>query len=150
MIIIREMKADDKDAVLGFMREFYSSPAVSTNGSEEIFKRDINACISNSPYLKGYVFDNENQPVGYAMLAFSFSTEFGKPCVWLEDIFIAELYRGQEIAGRFIEFVREEYPDSVVRLEVEKENTSAVRAYKKQGFRFLPYEEMITGESNGK
>ena len=144
------MNTADKSAVIGFMREFYSSPAVSTNGSEEIFKRDINACVSSSPYLKGFVFENEAQPVGYAMLAFSFSTEFGKPCVWLEDIFIAEPYRGQGLAGRFIEFVREEYPDSVIRLEVESENTSAVKAYKKQGFRFLPYEEMITGESNGK
>lgn len=150
MIEIREMKADDESDVIGFMKEFYSSPAVSTNGSEEIFKRDIAACVSDSPYLNGYIFENENQPVGYTMLAFSFSTEFGKPCVWIEDIFIAETYRGQGLAGRFIELVRKKYPSSVIRLEVEEENISAVRAYKKQGFRFLPYEEMITGESNGK
>lgn len=150
MIKFREMNADDEAVVLSFMREFYSSSAVSTNGSDDIFKRDVDACVSGSPYIKGYVFEDEGRAVGYTILAFSFSTEFGKPCVWIEDIFISESYRGQGIAGRFIKFVRGEYPGRVIRLEVEKENTTAVRAYKKQGFRFLPYEEMITGESNGK
>ena len=43
------------------MRVFYASPAVQSNGSDEIFENDIRTCIEGSPYLEGYVFENEGQ-----------------------------------------------------------------------------------------
>ena len=39
--MIRNMKESDREAVLAMMREFYASPAVFSNGSEEIFASDI-------------------------------------------------------------------------------------------------------------
>ena len=139
---IRKITEKDREAVLSMMREFYSSPAVSTNGSEEIFNADINACLEDSPYLEGYVFDLEGTLQGYAMLAKSFSTEYGKRCIWIEDIYILEQYRSQGLGSRFIDFVKEKYPDSLLRLEVEEENEAAVHTYKKAGFDFFPYLEM--------
>ena len=40
---IRDMSAKDKNSVLEMMRVFYASPAVLSNGSEEIFAADIDA-----------------------------------------------------------------------------------------------------------
>lgn len=39
--IIRIMKSEDGKIVADMMRVFYASPAVLSNGSDEIFKRDI-------------------------------------------------------------------------------------------------------------
>ena len=139
---IRKITEKDRADVISMMQEFYSSPAVSTNGSEEIFNADINACLEDSPYLEGYVFDLEGTLQGYAMLAKSFSTEYGKRCIWIEDIYILEQYRSQGLGSRFIDFVKEKYPDSLLRLEVEEENEAAVHTYKKAGFDFFPYLEM--------
>ena len=139
---IRKIAEKDRSAVLSMMDEFYSSPAVSTNGSEEIFNADIDTCLSDSPYLEGYVFDLEGTLQGYAMLAKSFSTEFGKRCIWIEDIYILTEYRSKGLGSRFIEFVKEKYPDSLLRLEVEEENEAAIHTYKKAGFDFFPYLEM--------
>ena len=75
---IRNMMEQDKQEVLDMMRVFYASPAVQSNGSDEIFENDIRTCIEGSPYLEGYVFENEGQLLGYAMAAKSFSTEFWK------------------------------------------------------------------------
>ena len=50
---IRAMTADDKASVLEMMRIFYASPAVLSNGSEEIFSNDIDACTADNPYLEG-------------------------------------------------------------------------------------------------
>lgn len=141
---IRKITEEDRPQVIAMMCEFYSSPAVSTNGSEEIFNADIDACLSDSPYLEGYVFDGDGTLQGYAMLAKSFSTEYGKNCIWLEDIYILKEYRGQGLGGRFIEAVKEMYPDTLLRLEVEEENEIAVHTYKKAGFDFFPYLEMKT------
>ena len=43
---IRPMTQEDSAPVLEMMRVFYTSPAVWSNGSEEIFEADFHACIS--------------------------------------------------------------------------------------------------------
>ena len=55
--IIREIAQKDKADVIGMMTKFYASPCVATNGSREIFNADLDACISDNPYLEGYVFE---------------------------------------------------------------------------------------------
>ena len=67
------------------------------------------------------------------MLAKSFSTEFGKSCIWLEDLYLKPEYRGNGIIPKFIKFVENTYKNSSLRLEVEDENTHAVNVYEKEG-----------------
>lgn len=40
---IREMAAADAAHIIEMMRVFYTSPAVMSNGSEEIFRADVDA-----------------------------------------------------------------------------------------------------------
>lgn len=140
---IEKMTQNDREAVKDMMRVFYTSDAVMTNGSDEIFDNDIEACVGGSPYAEGYVFREAETVLGYAMLAKGYSTEFGKPCVWIEDIYIKAPYRGAGIGGAFFDMLFSKYPDAVFRLEAEKENTAAIAVYKKHGFDELPYFEMI-------
>ncbi len=142
MSIIRKMVAEDKPIIIDMMRAFYSSPAVLSNGSTEIFNADIDACVGDNPYLEGYTFEENGKILGYAMLAKSFSTEFGKPCIWIEDLYILSEYRGRGIGSNFFKFIEEKYPVHLFRLEVEEENERAVKVYKKCGFEVLPYMEM--------
>ncbi len=142
MMKIRNMTRADSEEVLEMMRIFYASPAVLSNGSEEIFRSDIENCVGNSPYLEGYIFTEDNEILGYAMLAKSFSTEFGKTCIWIEDLYIKSKYRGSGIGTRFFAYVDQKYPDSIIRLEVEEENQNAISVYKKCGYEILPYMEM--------
>ena len=140
---IRGLTSADKDAVIDMMRVFYASAAVYTNGSEEIFENDVENCINDSPYLEGYVFEENGVLLGYAMVAKSFSTEFGKPCMWIEDIYLKPECRGQGVGMQFLEYMKEKYPDTLQRLEVEEENETALKLYRKAGFTQLPYMEMM-------
>lgn len=140
---IRNMRASDKGKIIDMMRVFYASPAVMSNGSEEIFSNDVENCINDCPYLEGYVFEDNGEILGYAMAAKGFSTEFGKPCIWLEDLYIKENFRGHGIAKIFFEYITEKYKEHVFRLEVEEDNTRAVSVYRSAGFDVLPYTEMI-------
>ena len=170
-IVMRSMRSTDKAEVLEMMRTFYSSEAVLSNGSDEIFNRDIKECISDSPYAEGFVFeielhapesesesdispetqtesDQKKEPavrklLGYAMIAHSFSTEYGKRCIWIEDLYLKEEARGLGLASAFLEYIRREYPDALHRLESEHENEHAMEVYKHKGFTELPYVEMI-------
>lgn len=140
--IIRDMTRHDKNSVIEMMRLFYASPAVFSNGSDEIFLSDIEKCINNSGYLEGYIIESANEILGYAMIAKSFSTEFGKMCIWIEDLYIKDEYRGLGMGEKFMDFITKKYTDCIFRLEVEKENQIAVNLYEKYGFMVLPYMEM--------
>ena len=140
--IIRPMTPADTSAVLEMMRVFYASPAVLTDGSEEIFAADIENCVNDNPYLEGYIIENAGNIQGYGMVAKSFSTEFGKPCIWIEDLYIKNAYRGLGIGKVFLDYIADTYSGCLLRLEVEDENERAMKLYKKCGFEVLPYVEM--------
>lgn len=131
------------EQVVSMMRTFYASPAVFTNGSEEIFQRDVEECVGDSPFASGYLLQRDGEIAGYAMLAFGYSTEFGKRTVWIEDIYVKDSFRSAGIGSGFLKFVQENFPGYLLRLEVERENIPAVHVYKKAGFEELPYMEMI-------
>ena len=141
-INIRKMTEADRENVVDMMRTFYHSPAVWTNGSEEIYNKDITACVGTSPYADGFIFEKEDEILGYGMIAKSFSTEFGKLCIWIEDLYLKEEYRGVGIGSSFFQYLEKEYPNTIMRLEVEEENTRAVAVYRKNGYETLPYMEM--------
>ena len=140
--MIRKMVREDKEMIIDMMRVFYASPAVLSNGSEEIFEADVENCVNDSPYLEGFVFEENGEVQGYGMIARSFSTEFGKLCIWVEDLYLKPEYRGLGIGTKFFEYLEQTYTDCIFRLEVEEENERAIRVYKKNGFDILPYMEM--------
>ena len=132
----------DKEVVMDMMRVFYASPAVLSNGSEEIFAADVENCVNDSPYLEGFIFEADEEIQGYGMIAKSFSTEFGKPCIWIEDLYLKPEFRGLGIGSRFFEYLENTYINCIFRLEVEEENERAIHVYEKNGFAVLPYMEM--------
>ena len=142
MLQILSMTNAHREDVLSMMRIFYASPAVATNGSEEIFCADIDACVGDSPYAEGFVFETGGTLCGYAMIAKSFSTEYGVPCIWIEDIYLKPEYRNMGTGSRFFAFLEEKFPGHLFRLEVEEDNLPAVHAYRKNGFTEMPYLEM--------
>ena len=141
--MIRLMKEQDKNEVIEMMTVFYASEAVSTNGSRKIFESDFNNCINSCPYLEGYVFEENDNICGYAMVAKSFSTEFGKPCIWIEDLYIKEEYRHKKLGSLFFDFLKDNYKDTIQRLEVDKHNVFAIKAYKKNNFEEVDYLQFI-------
>ena len=142
---IRKILKQDSQAVFDMMRVFYNSPLVISTPSDDVLKRNIDDCISNMPYLEGYVFEDNSDIVGYAMVANSYSTEYGGMCIWIEDLYIKADYRHKGIGTQFLTYLENQYKDKAVlmRLEAENENENAVAAYEKNGFSKLAYTEMI-------
>ena len=142
MIEIKNMTKAHVNEVIDMMKIFYASSAVLTNGSEEIFQRDVENCINDNPYLEGYVFIENESILGYAMIAKSFATEFGKLCIGIEDIYLKPQHCGKGIGSRFFHFIEQKYTNCVFCLEVEKENKRAINVYRKMGYEIVPYIEM--------
>ena len=144
-VVIRSMNKDDYNEVLEMMKVFYASPALISDPSEEVMKRDIDDCLGDNPFIECFVFEDAAGVImGYSMVAHSYSTECGGNCVWVEDIYIKPEYRGKSIAGQFFDYLDNLYGTEAVRfrLEVEEENERAVKAYRKAGFEKLGYVQM--------
>ena len=141
---MRKMSEKDKETIFNMMREFYNSPALITTPSDEVLQRNISDCISGNPYIEGFVFEENETVIGYAMTAKSYSTEFGGICVWIEDLYLLPEYRHKGIGSRFFTYLEVLYRGTAVvfRLEAERENENAVEVYKKNGFTELPYIEL--------
>lgn len=145
MITIKKMEEKDTQDVYEMMRDFYDSPAILHEVPGEVLRRDIEACVGDNSYMEGFVFRAHGSVAGYAMLAKSFSTEFGGLCVWIEDLYIKPEYRNGGIGTQFLQYLEEQYKGKAVlmKLEVEPGNGCAVEVYQKCGFKELPYLEMI-------
>ena len=63
----------------------------------------------------------------------------------IEEVYIREGFRGHGLGSEFLQFIQEEYRDKAarLRLEVEDDNTGAIRLYERLGYRRLPYSQMI-------
>ena len=152
MVRIREMKEEDRAAVYLLISDFFASDAVATDGSPEIFHRNITEAVGESSYLDGFVFEDwqaetagemVRSVVGYAMVSHCYNVEYGRECLWIEDLCLTEAYRGVGLGPLFIDMLKSENPGKMIRLEVEAENEHAVHVYKKAGFREMPYEEFF-------
>ncbi len=144
-IKIRQIQRKDKETIMQMMRGFYDSPAVTYPVSDEVLSQDIEDCLGDCPYIEGYAFEDQQCLVGYAMIAKSYSTEFGGLCIWIEDLYIESEYRGHGIGTNFFHHIEEAYKGKAVRyrLEVAADNENAIKVYEKSGYEKVGYVEMM-------
>ena len=126
-ITFRKMTANDADAVAEIELKTFSMP-----WKREDFFRELNKDFAE--YIVGEI---DEKIVAYAGAWISFNE------AEVMNVAVDENFRGQGIGSSFIKFVRENYPQKILRLEAEHENLKAVQTYKNFGFKELPYLEMV-------
>lgn len=143
-IKIRFIERRDKEQIMTMMRGFYDSPAVTYEVPNQVLSQDIEDCMGACPYVEGFVFEENENLAGYAMIAKSYSTEFGGLCIWIEDLYIEPDYRGQGIGTKFFQHLEDIYKGKAVRyrLEVAADNVNAIGVYEKSGYERVGYVEM--------
>lgn len=141
---IRDMVTADKENVMEMVQEFYHSDAVDHEVKQEVLEATLNAAVSEDPVLRGVVLEEDGKIIGYAYLTSYFVTEAGGINLMIEDLFIKKEERGHGYGSQFFKWLFKEYPNvKRYRMEVTEENKGAVSLYKKMGFEFLGYLQMI-------
>ena len=141
---IRDMVTADKENVMEMVQEFYHSDAVDHEVKQEVLEATLNAAVSEDPVLRGVVLEEDGKIIGYAYLTSYFVTEAGGINLMIEDLFIKKEARGHGYGSQFFKWLFKEYPNvKRYRMEVTEENKGAVSLYKKMGFEFLGYLQMI-------
>ena len=145
MLTIREITPADRSLVIPMVIDFYHSDAVDHVVPTEILERSFQAAADpDEPLLRGVLFYKDGELVGYAYLTFCYSAEVGGRCVFIEEIFLKEAFRGCGLGKEIMQWMEAEYPQARrFRLEVTQVNQRAVKLYEKQGYQYLRYDQMV-------
>ena len=141
--MFREITKEDKALYFDFVDKFYHTDAVNAPVPAENYEVTFNEMLRSDDYVKGYIFEYEGVPCGFALLSKTFSQEAGGLSVTIEEIYLEPEYRGKGMGTAFFEFLKREIPAMRFRIEVEDDNDGAKRLYERMGFELLPYLQMV-------
>ena len=150
MLTVREITSADHDIVVPMVVDFYHSDAVDHVVPTEILERSFAAAADpDEPLLRGVLFYQGDVLVGYAYLTFCYSAEVGGRCVFIEEIFLKEPFRGKGLGREIMAWMEKEYPTARrFRLEVTQVNQQAIRLYEGSGYQYLRYDQMVLDKVN--
>lgn len=143
MTEIRKITAADRELFLSLQRDFYNSDAVLHPVPDSYYINNFNELMRSDVYLCCYLFEVDGKNAGYALLSKSYSPEAGGTIIWIEELFVLPEFRSMGIGSRFFAFLEAELPSARYRLEIEPDNDGAKKLYKRQGYKILPYLQMI-------
>jgi len=145
MLTFRDITAADREIVLPMVADFYRTDAVDHKVPVEIMERSFAACADpDEPLLRGVLVLDGEEIAGYVYLTFCYSAEVGGRCVFIEEIFLKEKFRGRGLGKEIMAWMEGEYPEvRRFRLEVTQVNKSAIRLYEKSGYQYLRYDQMV-------
>lgn len=142
---IRDVRPEDRDDYIGMTMDFYhNTDACDHTIPEEHVQRTFDQALEGSPYLRALILEEKGRPVGYFLLAMTWSNEAGGMVVWLEELYFRASCRGKGYGRQAMQWVEQEYPQARrYRLEATPVNEDAMRLYRRLGYQNLDYLQMI-------
>lgn len=130
MTTFKPLKIKDITAITLMMQDFYTIDNYPMD--VEVTKTLFQEFISNEKLGKSWLIYSENEIVGYMILTFVFSFEYGGKIAFVDELFIKETARGKGIGKEAIRFIQAEVPKlslKLLYLEVEPHNENAQKLY---------------------
>ena len=130
MTTFKPLEIADIEIITQMMQDFY---AIDNYPMDiEVAKNLFQEFISNEHLGKSWLIYSENEIVGYIILTFIFSFEYGGKIAFVDELFIKETARGKGIGKEAIQFIQREVPKlslKLLYLEVEPHNENAQKLY---------------------
>ena len=130
MTTFKPLEIADIEIITQMMQDFY---AIDNYPMDiEVAKTLFQEFISNEHLGKSWLIYSENEIVGYIILTFIFSFEYGGKIAFVDELFIKETARGKGFGKEAIQFIQQEVPKlslKLLYLEVEPHNENAQKLY---------------------
>ena len=130
MTTFKPLEISDISIITQMTQDFYAIDNYPMD--VEVAKNLFQEFISNEHLGKSWLIYSENEIVGYIILTFIFSFEYGGKIAFLDELFIKETARGKGIGKEAIQFIQREVPKlslKLLYLEVEPHNENAQKLY---------------------
>ena len=130
MTTFKPLEKVDIPTITQMMQDFYAIDNYPMDVEES--KKLFQEFITNENLGKSWLIFSENEIVGYIILTFIFSFEYGGKLAFIDELFIKETARGKGIGKDAIQFIQAEVPKlslKLLYLEVETHNENAQKLY---------------------
>lgn len=144
--MIRPATTDDRGILREMFDEFYRSDAVLHPVPAAYHEAALDDLFSEGTSQSCFLLCDGEAVCGYALLAEKYSHEAGGLELWVEELYLRPEVRGKGMGSAFFDYLRDyaaAHDVRRLRLEVEEENTGAMRLYARMGFKALDYRQMI-------
>jgi len=114
--------------------------------SEEKIRRTISESAARPDKLRIIMICADEEVVGYSIICFVWSNEYGGDILNIDELYIHEGYRNNRIASDFIEYqIHINNTAVAIAAETTPSNESATRLYERLGFEPSPNGHLIKG-----
>ena len=130
MTTFKLLEIADIEIITQMMQDFYAIDNYPMD--VEVAKNLFQEFISNDHLGKSWLIYSESEIVGYIILTFIFSFEYGGKIAFVDELFIKETARGKGFGKEAIQFIQQEVPKlslKLLYLEVEPHNENAQNLY---------------------
>ena len=144
--MIRPATTDDRGILREMFDEFYRSDAVLHPVPAAYHEAALDDLFSEGTSQSCFLLCRGEKACGYALLSKKYSHEAGGLELWVEELYLRPEVRGKGMGSAFFDYLRDyaaAHDVRRLRLEVEEENTGAMRLYARMGFAALDYRQMI-------
>ena len=142
---LRPFVPEDRTDFLDMCADFYSGEAALKPIPSAQMKAPFDAVISGSPYVRGFILDQDGNAAGYGLVYPFYSNEAGGLCLMLDEIYVRPEFQGRGFGSQYLREVAAAFgPEAVgLKLEICPRNPRARALYERSGFSVLGYDSMI-------
>lgn len=142
---LRPFVPEDRTDFLDMCADFYSGEAALKPIPSAQMKATFDAVISGSPYVRGFILDQDGNAAGYGLVYPFYSNEAGGLCLMLDEIYVRPEFQGRGFGSQYLREVAAVFgPEAVgLKLEICPRNPRARALYERSGFSVLGYDSMI-------
>ena len=137
--------AEHADKLLPLVAAFHAEAGLTS--SEEIRRAAVLPLLDGIPHGAAYLIGPPRAPIGYVIVTFGWSVEFGGMDAFVDEIFIRPGVRGRGIASEVLISLPRALAGAGVKalhLEVSKSNANAERLYARAGFKLRDGYHLMT------
>ncbi|MCU0349577.1 MAG: GNAT family N-acetyltransferase [Flavobacterium sp.] len=130
MTTFKPLEIADIEIITQMMQDFYAIDNYPMD--VEVAKTLFQEFITHENLGKSWLIQSKNEIVGYFILTFVFSFEYGGKIAFIDELYIKELDRGKGIGKKALLFIQQEVLKlslKLLYLEVEPHNENAQKLY---------------------
>jgi len=140
-------KTDDLDRIMRLVADYHGEEGIDQ--SEDTRRAAILPLLEGSPHGVIYLMGPARAPIGYVVVCFGWSIEFGGMDGFVDEIYVRPAVRGRGIGTEVLHTLPKALAKAgmkAIHLEVGNENPRARKLYEKLGFRAREGYGMMTRE----
>ena len=135
-IFITRATLTDLELLLPMMRDMQEDDPWSETFHEPTVRANLAELLANTVYGVAYLVQEENTLIGYLVICFDYSLEYGGKGAWIDELFVEASHRGKGIGTRLLDLAEaasREHNAKFLHLEVNRGNP-AIELYRRRGF----------------